>query len=78
MLKNKQGVWKSVDMWNVKTKDDDLIYIENISKTKFLGTKSDGEVILEDFEENKAEQLWKKGMPDAEGYFTLTPGLKGF
>ena len=28
-------------------------------------------VILEDFEEGKAEQLWKKGEPDAEGYFTL-------
>ena len=28
-------------------------------------------VILEDFEENKAEQLWKKGVPNDEGYFTL-------
>ena len=65
-------------MWNFKTKDDDLIYIENISKRKFLRTTSDGRVILEDFEENKAEQLWKKGMPNAEGYFILTPGLKGF
>ena len=65
-------------MWNFKTKNDDFIYIENISKTKFLGTTSDGQVILEDFEENKAEQLWKKGMPNAEGYFTLTPGLKAF
>ena len=43
---------------------------------------SDGEVILEDFDEDKSEQLWKKGEskdfesevfgePDAEGYFTL-------
>ena len=70
-LKNKQGLWKSVDMWNFKTKDDDLIYIENISKAKFLGTTIDGKVILEDFEENKAEQLWKKGVPNDEGYFTL-------
>jgi hypothetical protein len=36
-----------------------------------LGAKSHGEVILEDFEESKAEQLWKKGEPNAEGYFTL-------
>ena len=28
-------------------------------------------VILEDFEEGKAEQLWKKGVPNDEGYFTL-------
>ena len=78
MLINKKGLWKSVDLWNFKTKDDDFIYIENISKTKFLGTTSDGEVILEDFEEDKAEQLWKRGKANVEGYFTLTPGLKGF
>ena len=37
-----------------------------------LGTKNDSEVILEDFDEkDRAEQLWKKGKPDAEGYFTL-------
>ena len=28
-------------------------------------------VILQDFEKDKAEQLWKKGEPNAEGYFTL-------
>ena len=42
-----------------------------MSKTKVLSAKSHGEVILEDFEGGKAEQLWKKGEPDAEGYFTL-------
>ena len=57
----------SDEEWNFKTKDD-LIYIENISNTKVLGATSDGEVILEDFEEDKAEQLWKKGEPDNEGY----------
>ena len=65
-------------MWNFKSKDDGLIYIENISKAKFLGTTIDGNVVLEDFEENKAGQLWKKGIPNSEGYFTLTNGLKGF
>ena len=72
MLKNKKGLWKSEEPWNFKTNDDDLIHIENISKTKVLATASDGQVILEDFEEGKAEQLWKKGKPNAEGYFTLT------
>ena len=48
-----------------------LICIENISKTKVLGIKNDGEVILEAFEEYKPEQLGKKGMPSAAGYSTL-------
>ena len=58
-------------MWIFKTKDDDLIYIENTSKTKVLGATSDGKVILEDFEEGKAHQLWKKIELDAEDYFIL-------
>ena len=58
-------------MWLFKTKDDDLIYIENTSKTKVLGATSDGKVILEDFEEGKVHQLWKKGELDCEDYFTL-------
>ena len=48
-----------------------MICIENISKTQVLGIKNDGEVILEAFEQNKPEQLWKKGKPNAYGYFTL-------
>ena len=61
----------SDEQWNFKT-NNDLIYIENISKAKVLGTSSDGRVILEDFEEGKDDQLWKKGKPNTEGYFTLT------
>ena len=48
-----------------------MIYIENISKAKFLGTTNDSKVILEDFEEDRTGQLWKKGEYDADGYFTL-------
>ena len=32
---------------------------------------SDGKIIEKVFEAGKAEQLWKKGKPDAEDYFTL-------
>ena len=71
MLENKEGVWKSDDFWSVRPKDDDLIYIENTSKTKVLGVTNDDKVILEDFEEGNACQLWKKGKLDAEDYFTL-------
>ena len=74
-LENNEGVWKSDDFWLFKTKDDDLIYIENTSqnnsKTKVLGAKGDGKVILQDLEEDKAHQLWKKGELDADGFFTL-------
>ena len=48
-----------------------MIHIKNTSKTKVLGVASDGKVILEDFEEGKAHQLWKKGEFDAGYYFTL-------
>ena len=58
-------------MWIFKPKDDDLIYIENTSKAKVLGATSDGKVIQECLVEGKADQLWKKGESDAEGYFTL-------
>ena len=69
-LINREGLWKSNEKWNPKRKGD-LIYIENISKARILGANHDGQVILEDIAEGKAEQLWKKGEPDAEGYITL-------
>jgi hypothetical protein len=71
MLKNKAGLWKSVDSWIFKTKHGDLIYIENTSKTKVLGATSDGKAIQEVFLEGKTDQLWKKGKPDSQGYFKL-------
>ena len=55
----------SDEEWNFKT-EDDSVYIENISKTKVLEAKIGGDVKLEDFVEGKAEQLWKKGVPDAD------------
>ena len=70
MLQHKKEVWRPDEVWNFKPKDD-LIYIENISKTKVLGTSNDGEVVLEDFAEDKTEQLWRIGESNAEGYFTL-------
>ena len=79
MLRNKAGFWKGNHEWNFKTKlnSDDLIYIENIKtilsiKITMILEANNGAVMLEvDVEENKAEQLWKKGEPNTEGYFTL-------
>ena len=72
MLQNKADyLWMSDEEWNFNQTKDGLIYIENISKAKVLGATNDGEVNLEDFQEYKAEQLWKKGEPSGKGYFTL-------
>ena len=75
MLHNKEGLWKSNDMWNFTVKEGvlpkELIYVENINETKVWGTTNDGKVILEIFEEDKAEQLWKKGKPNVEGYSSI-------
>ena len=75
-LKSKAGIWKSVDSWVFKTRLGYLIYIENTSTKKYLEAKGygsglHGKVIQEVFVANKAAQLWKKGKPDDEGYFTL-------
>ena len=67
---NIEGTSWSTPAWNFKTKDDS-IYIENYLQTKVLEVTSNGKVFLKDLEEGKAEQLWKKGEPNAEGYFTL-------
>ena len=55
-------------VFNPKT---NLIYIQNILTEKVLGATNDGQVIREKYEEGKAQQLWKKGEPNTEGYFTL-------
>ena len=70
ILTNYYGLYKSDEEWNFKPKDD-LICIENISKGKVLGFTNDDKVILEDFEADKAEQLWKKGDANLDGYFIL-------
>ena len=71
MLQNKGGLWKSNDMWNFNHINGSLVRIENINKTKVWGTTNLGKVILEVYVEGKADQLWKKGKPNAEGYITL-------
>ena len=60
----------SNEEWVFKPKTN-LIYIQNNLTKKVLGATNDGQVIPEDYEEGKDQQLWKKGEPNAEGYFTL-------
>ena len=70
LLQNKAKLWISEEEWNFKTKGD-LIYVENVSNQKVLEATSNDKVTLEDIEDGKTEQLWKKGEPNTEGYFIL-------
>ena len=72
MLKNKAGLWKSVDSWIFKPKNDGLISIENTSKRKVLGATSDGKVIQEVFVDGNKNQYWNQINFDAQGYFILS------
>ena len=73
-LLNKKNPWtlSDTDEWNLKPKGTSLFYIENVSRNKVLGCTNNGQVIEEDFIEDKAGQLWKKGEPNSKGYFVLT------
>ena len=51
--------------------NDKFFYIENNSTKKLLGTHAKTLVIEEDFVKDKFGQLWKRGCPNNEGYFTL-------
>ena len=81
MLLNKEGLWTSDDMWNFKTNlnsndsepvkgKENWIHIENRSKAKFLGIERYGDKIIL-VRAEPVHQLWKQGMPNTEGYFTL-------
>ena len=72
-LESKEGIWISMwDEWKfIEAEKLHSVYIENSSKEKVLEATKDGKVILEVKDEDKDEQLWKKGVPDNEGYFTL-------
>ena len=70
VLKNKAKLWISDEEWDFTFKDK-LVCIHNKLKNKVLEATIDGEVILEDPEEGKPEQLWKKGSTQPDGHFTL-------
>ena len=74
ILENTANEWISVDEWNFKPKGS-LIYIENTSKSKVLEADCDGKVTEEDFIEDNPRQLWKKGIANNDGGFTLIPNI---
>ena len=73
-LINKADIWSSDDNFTI-TSNDSLYWIENISNKEktVLGrvNRKNNVVKEEDFVEGKDGQLWKKGEPNDEDYFTL-------
>ena len=73
-MKNTADEWISINDWNFKPKGSlecPLIYIENTSINKVLETDCDGKVTEKDFIEDNPRQLWKKGIANSNGSFTL-------
>ena len=70
-LINKEGLWTSNDDWQVLEKEDTKICIVNLSKHKVLSAKHNS-VKVKVLEQDNLGQIWKKGVPNNEGYFTLT------
>ena len=64
-------MWTSNDDWEVLEKEDTKIYIANISTHKVLTAKQNS-VKEKVIEQDNLGQIWKKGVPNNEGYFTLT------
>ena len=64
-------MWTDDDDWEVHEKEDTKIYIVNISKHKVLSVKHNS-VKQKVLEQDNLGQIWKKGVPNNEGYFTLT------
>ena len=69
-LINRGNDWKSDEEWNF-TSQGNMILIENVSKKQVLGISSNFIVTERDEDQNDSTQLWKKGKPNAEGFFIL-------
>ena len=77
-LVSNSDVWQSNHQWNITTNEtnpnETMVYIENSLTNKSLvvienSTTVTVEILAQN--ENK-QQMWKKGVPNHEGYFTLT------
>ena len=69
-LINRGNDWKSNEVWNFTTQGN-MILIENVSERKVLGISTNNIVIKKDEDQDDSTQLWKKGKPNAEGFFIL-------
>ena len=56
--------------WNITTKKT-FIIVNASDKNLVIGIDNHGTIVEEEFEDGKPGQHWKKGKPDADGYFSL-------
>ena len=70
ILKNNANVWTPNDELEVEFKNE-YILIRNSSSTKVLEARNESDLVEQDFEEGKDEQLWTQGDNNTEGFFTL-------
>ena len=70
-------VWQPNHQWNVianeSNQNETMVYIENKLTNKTLVVIGNStNVTKEILAQNESKQMWKKGVPNHEGYFTLT------
>ena len=73
-MKSKSGtIWKPEEQWTFVTaeKNGSMGYIANSEKDIGLGITGDSVHEVTSYQ-NDATQIWKKGEPDSDGYFSLT------
>merc|ERR1712051_81518 len=56
--------------WNITTKKT-FIIVNASDKNLVIGIDNHGTIVEEEFEDGKPGRHWKKGKPDADGYFSL-------
>ena len=69
-LKNNANLWTPNDELEVEFKNK-YILIRNSSNTKVLAVRNEPDLVEEDFEEGKDEQLWTRKDSNTDGFFTL-------
>ena len=71
LLINKARLWTSKDNWDL-TVDETWVCIQNKSTEKVLTVSDSGVEVSEDNMVPFTSQMWTKGEPNKDGYFTLT------
>ena len=67
---NNNGIWQSQRSWNF-TENGQNVTIKNLFTNKILSVVENTTEVTEIFLA-KDNQNWRKGVPNQEGYFTLT------
>jgi hypothetical protein len=72
LLTNKAKLWTSKDNWDL-IGDETSVYIANFSTKNVLTVSDPGVEVTEDtMVPFKSSQMWAKGEPNEEGFYTLT------